>query len=156
MSFGLQHGHIGQKQINEAIEELEGNSFRNDEYIYVQRKAGNGGNSVRGQWYSNVEDLTDDSINEYTLESYKEDMELWDEDYIFEEDETDFIDELKDGKTIYTICDDGGNTYWDEDKATVVLESISDGEIFLFSYNDAMENLKGSFLNESLVIWLLK
>jgi hypothetical protein len=149
----LQHGFIGTKEIELAIEELKSLSWRDDENIFVQRKQ----NGVYLEWFKDVEELLNDAnISEYTLESYKDEMIDCDEDYIFEEDESDFIDDLKDGKTIYVVRDGGGNEYYGEDKGTVIVESITDGEVFIYTHEQALENLESSFVNETLVIGLLK
>ena len=150
MGFQKQHGMIGKSDIVEAKEKLE-NYFSTN--IYVQRK----NNLVVGSEFEEIEELLgNDYLNTYlNLQEYKNEMIDQDEDYDFNEDDSDILDYFNDG-TVYRVMDGGGNEYLGNDKNIVIVESITDGEVFIFTHKEAIENLESDYVNESLVIWLLK
>lgn len=164
MSFQLQHGHIGNKEIEQAIEMFK-NNYISDETgeivyenknIYLQRM----NNYVKGEEFDDIEELISDSecsLDTYTsLENYKKQMLEWDEDYIFSEDDSDIIQALSEGDTIY-VTNVAGNEYINDNKDTSILEAIGNGEQCCYTLKEAWDNLNDeNYLDESLVIWLLK
>ena len=162
MNNQLQHGHIGNKEIEEAIKMFKNNYISDttneiiydNKNIYIQRM----NNYVKGQEFYDVEELISDSecsLSTFvSMEDYKEEMLDWDEDYIFSEDESDIKEALEDGTIIY-VANVAGNNYISDNKTTAVLEAICDGEQFCYTLDEAFDNLNSNYINESLVIWLL-
>lgn len=163
MNKQLQHGHIGSKEIKEAIEifknkyisDKTGEIVYDDKSIYIQRM----NKCVVGQEFDDIEELLSNSefyLSTYTsIEDYKEQMLDLDEDYIFSEDKSEIKEALEDGTVIYVVTD-GVNNYISDDKTIAILEAICDGDQFCYTLDEAFENLNSRFTDESLVIWLLQ
>ena len=156
----LQHGFIGTKEVSSAREILADWAINSDKNIYIQRMAGYGGNLVKGQWFKEIEELSEYYVSEYlTLEDYNEEMLNEDEDYLYDSERVDYTNEildlLEDGKIAYTISD-GANEYIGDDKGNLIIESITDGDVKIYTYQDAVSNLDSEYVDENLVIWLLK
>jgi hypothetical protein len=158
----LQHGYIGTQEIKKAkevfknyyISETTNKIVFNNKSIYIQRK----NNYVEGFDFTNIEELLEDkdcNLDTFvSIEDYQEQMLEIDEDYNFSEDGSSIIKLLKDGKTVYMCTSVGGNEYVGYDKDTIILEAVCDGEQFVFTLQEAWNNINSDNVNESLIIWL--
>ena len=160
----LRHGFIGTKEIEKAkelfkshyISEETGKIVYDNKSIYLQKQ----NNYVGGFDFTNIEYLLEDEdCNLDTFispEDYKEQMLEIDEDYNFSEDGSSIIKLLKDNKTVYVCTTCGGSEHIGYDKDTVILEAVCDGEQFIFSLQEAWDNINSDNVNESLIIWLCR
>ena len=160
----VQRGSIGAEEIKLAITELEGFFYNKDKNLFV--KAEFDGKDVSLFWYEDVEELLGekDRLEVYVnLDDYFEKMKEREKDYKTSEDS--YFSRVSaiftDKKIAYlAICGKSGTAYIDDEKEYPIKALVSSDyncDFAFFTYDEAMENLKGDikYLNEDLVIGLL-
>ncbi|MBL4730779.1 MAG: hypothetical protein JKY28_05375 [Sulfurimonas sp.] len=162
MRDSYQRGFIGTEEIELAITELENLSWRKDENLCVTAEMN--GKIIHAYWHKYLEELLDENEHLDTflnLQDYKNEMLEIDEDYEYIESEEDatLVKLFKDKKIVYrSHCGNSGLAFYSGNKAFVLKKLIEeDAECSYYTYNEALENLKGDVknVNEDLVIALL-
>ncbi len=141
-------GHIGKNEIERAIKVLEENKQIKNIFVRVTHN-----DRVVGREYEKMQDLlTDDDFvvcfeNIASYIEYIECSEYNDDDEVDEE----ILELLKDGKVYYN-CENGN---FSNDIEDIVKPIIEDGKSHMYySYEDALDNLNGKYVNEALVVFL--
>ena len=138
-------GHIGKNEIARAIKVLEENTEIKNIFVEVSHN-----NEVRGAEYDSIEDLLSDEDYIYSFSNKEEYIEYLEEND--EEQNTEILELLKDG-TVH--CNFENNNFSNEVN-DVVRPLIEDGkDSSYYTREEAIENLKGSYAEEALVVFLL-
>ena len=138
-------GHIGQNEIAKAIKVLEENTEIKNIFVEVSHN-----NEVRGAEYDSIEDLLSDEDYIYSFSNKEEYIEYLEEND--EEQNTEILELLKDG-TVH--CNFENNNFSNEVN-DVVRPLIEDGkDSSYYSREEAIENLKGKYFDEALVVFIL-
>ena len=139
-------GHIGKNEIAKAIEVLEENTDIKNIFVEVSHN-----NEVRGAEYNNIEDLLSDDDYIYSFSSKEEYIEYLEEE-ADEEQNTEILELLNYGTVYYNF----ENNNFSNKVEDVVRPLIEDGkDSSYYSREDAIENLKGSYSEEALVVFIL-
>jgi len=162
MSYGYQRGFIGTEEIELAVTELESLSWKKDENLFINAKMN--GKIISCYWYEDLEELLGENehLEQYfNLNDYIEKMKEIDEDYEVngDGDFAEFSAIFKKNEIGYIAsCGNSGVRYIDNEKEYPIKQLVGrDCDCSFYTYNEAMENLKGEFkyLDEDLVIGLL-
>ena len=138
-------GYIGKNEIAKAIEVLEENKDIKNIFVEVAHN-----DEVRGAEYNNIEELLSDEDYIYSFSSKEEYIKYLEEDD--EEQNPEVLELLKDG----TVHCDFENKRFSNEVEDVVKPLVEDGkDSSYYSREDAIENLKGSYAEEALVVFLL-
>ena len=137
-------GYIGKNEIAKAIEVLEENKDIKNIFVEVSHN-----DEVRGAEYNNIEELLSDEDCVCSFSNKEEYIEFIDE---CEEINLEILELLED-ETIYF---DINNNRFSNEVEDVVKSIIEDGkDSSYYSREDAIENLKGSYAEEALVVFIL-
>ena len=137
-------GHIGKNEIAKAIKVLEENTEIKNIFVEVSHN-----NEVRGAEYDSIEDLLSDEDYIYSFSNKEEYIEYIDED---EENHSDVLELFNNG----TVHCDFKNKRFSNNVEDVVKPIIEGGDYCnYYSREEAIENLNGSEVDESLVGYIL-
>jgi len=158
--MSLQHGFIGQIEVEKAREEFSSTYICSDgsfwkKNIFCERP--HTGNIIKGCEYDDIEEL----LGYYTesfLDTFntKKDIELFEEKtYELDADiKNEILAILAENKTAYMLDDNVS-----DDKNMLISDRVTDGqETLFFTTEEAWEELNKDYdkVNETLVIWLLR
>ena len=137
-------GHIGKYEIERAIKVLEENKDIKNIFVRISHN-----DEVRGAEYDSIEELLSDEDCIYSFSNKEEYIK-----YLEEEDEeqnTEILDLLENG----AVYCDFENDRISNDIEDIVKPLIEDGKSHMYySYEDALDNLNGKYVNEALVVFL--
>ncbi len=137
-------GHIGKYEIERAIKVLEENKDIKNIFVRISHN-----DEVRGAEYDSIEELLSDEDCIYSFSNKEEYIK-----YLEEEDEeqnTEILDLLENG----AVYCDFENDRISNDIEDIVKPIIEDGKSHMYySYEDALDNLNGKYVNEALVVFL--
>ncbi len=137
-------GHIGKNEIERAIKVLEENKDIKNIFVRISHN-----DEVRGAEYDSIEELLSDEDCIYSFSNKEEYIK-----YLEEEDEeqnTEILDLLENG----AVYCDFENDRISNDIEDIVKPIIEDGKSHMYySYEDALDNLNGKYVNEALVVFL--
>ncbi len=137
-------GHIGKNEIERAIKVLEENKDIKKIFVRISHN-----DEVRGAEYNSIEELLSDEDYIYSFSNKEEYIK-----YLEEEDEeqnTEILDLLENG----AVYCDFENDRISNDIEDIVKPIIEDGKSHMYySYEDALDNLNGKYVNEALVVFL--
>ena len=137
-------GHIGKNEIARAIKLLEENTEIKNIFVGISRN-----DEVRGAEYDNIEDLLSDEDCVCSFSNKEEYIEYIDED---EENHSDVLELFNNG----TVHCDFKNNRFSNNVEDVVKPIIECGDYCnYYSREEAIENLNGSEVDESLVAYIL-
>ncbi len=135
-------GHIGKNEIERAIKVLEENKDIKNIFVRVTHN-----DRVVGREYEKMQDLLTDEDCVICFESIGDYIEYLEG----EELDSEILDLLENGKVYYN-CENGN---FSNDIEDIVKPIIEDGKSHMYySYEDALDNLNGKYVNEALVVFL--
>ncbi len=135
-------GHIGKNEIERAIKVLEENKDIKNIFVRVTHN-----DRVVGREYEKMQDLLTDEDCVICFESIGDYIEYLEG----EELDSEILDLLENGKVYYN-CENGN---FSNDIEDIVKPIIENGKSHIYySYEDALDNLKGNYANEALVVFL--
>ena len=136
-------GYIGKNEIAKAIKVLEENTDIKNIFVEVAHN-----DEVRGAEYNNIEDLLSDEDCVCSFSNKEEYIGYLEDD----EEPNPEVLELLEAGTVHCDFDDR----FSNDIEDIVKPLIEDGkDSSYYSREEAIENLKGSYVEESLVVFLL-
>ncbi len=137
-------GHIGKNEIERAIKVLEENKDIKKIFVRISHN-----DEVRGAEYDSIEELLSDEDCIYSFSSKEEYIKYLEEEV--EEQNTEILDLLENG----AVYCDSENDRISNDIEDIVKPLIEDGKSHMYySYEDALDNLNGKYVNEALVVFL--
>ncbi len=135
-------GYIGSDEILRAIRILEDNKDIKNIFVEVTHN-----DRVVGREYEKMQDLLTDEDCVICFESIGDYIEYLES----EELDSEILDLLENGKVYYN-CENGN---FSNDIEDIVKPIIENGKSHIYySYEDALDNLKGNYANEALVVFL--
>ncbi len=135
-------GYIGSDEILRAIRILEDNKDIKNIFVEVTHN-----DRVVGREYEEMQDLLTDEDCVVCFESIGDYIEYLE----VEELDSEILDLLENGKVYYN-CENGN---FSNDIEDIVKPIIEDGKSHMYySYEDALDNLNGKYVNEALVVFL--
>ncbi len=135
-------GYIGSDEILRAIRILEDNKDIKNIFVEVTHN-----DRVVGREYEEMQDLLTDEDCVVCFESIGDYIEYLEG----EELDSEILDLLENGKVYYN-CENGN---FSNDIEDIVKPIIEDGKSHMYySYEDALDNLNGKYVNEALVVFL--
>ncbi len=135
-------GYIGSDEILRAIRILEDNKDIKNIFVEVTHN-----DRVVGREYEKMQDLLTDEDCVICFESIGDYIEYLEG----EELDSEILDLLENGKVYYN-CENGN---FSNDIEDIVKPIIENGKSHIYySYEDALDNLKGNYANEALVVFL--
>ena len=136
--------HIGKNEIARSIKVLEENTDIKKIFVRISRN-----DEVQGAEYDNIEDLLSDEYCVCSFSNKEEYIEYIDED---EENHSDVLELFNNG----TVHCDFKNNRVSNNVEDIVKPIIEGGDYCnYYSREEAIENLNGSEIDESLVVFLL-